>query len=413
MKPKDQILARMYVVLTLLSILPALVVLQVLRIHAYDGAELRKKGSDQASSAQVIPAVRGAILDRMGRTLAVNAARWDLALDPTIPGFAAERSRFIANMSRLTGASNAAIARSIDRRKSLKYVLLRRGLREGAKETVESWNVPGVILHPDYARRYNYGSTLSHVLGHVDADGNGTAGLELRYNDVLRGSDGRRIAKRDRRGKIKAYVDGSVVEPQDGESLVLTVDLIRQTIVEEELASGVEESGSNWGTAIAMDPNTGAVLAMANFPTYDPNQPGRFPTEARRNHAITDRIEPGSTFKLVSAIASLEQGIVSLDDTIDTGNGFRVFGRRHLHDTHGHGRISFEEAISVSSNIGIAESVRGLDEGDLYQYARNLGFGQPTWVDLPGEVTGVLKKPSRWSGTTKTSISIGYEVEAT
>ncbi|MBT8399957.1 MAG: PASTA domain-containing protein, partial [Rhodothermia bacterium] len=199
----------------------------------------------------------------------------------------------------------------------------------------------------------------------------------------------------------------------DGESLVLTIDLIRQTIVEEELASGVEESGSNWGTAIAMDPNTGAVLAMANFPTYDPNRPGRYPTEARRNHAITDRIEPGSTFKLVSAVASLEQGVVSLDDSIDTGNGYRIFGRRELRDTHGHGRISFQEVIAVSSNIGIAEAVKKLDGGDLYQYARNLGFGQPTWIDLPGEVGGSLKKPSSWSGTTKTSVSIGYEVDVT
>ncbi|MBT8399899.1 MAG: penicillin-binding protein, partial [Rhodothermia bacterium] len=210
MKPKDQILARMYVVLTLLSILPALVGLQVLRIHAYDGTELRQKGSRQASSAQVIPAVRGAILDGEGRTLAVNAARYDLALDPTVPGFAAERSRFITSLSRVTGASRESIARRIDRRRSLKYVMLRRGLREDVKEAIESWNVPGVILEPDYARRYNYGTTLSHVLGHVNSDGNGTAGLELKYNDILRGEDGRRVVKRDRRGKIKVSVDGSV-----------------------------------------------------------------------------------------------------------------------------------------------------------------------------------------------------------
>ena len=403
----------MYVLLTLLSILPALVVLQVLRIHVYDGAELREKGNQQANSVQIIPAVRGAILDREGRTLAVNAARYDLALDPTIPGFTPARSRFLQGLSRLTGVPTASIARRIDQRQSPKYVLLHRGLREDIKEVVESWGVPGVILEPDYARHYNYGTTLSHVLGHVDSDGNGIAGLELRYNDVLRGRDGRRIVKRDRRGVVKAYVGGSVVEPEDGESLVLTIDLIRQTIIEEELASGVEESGSNWGTAIAVDPSTGAVLAMANLPTYDPNMPGRFPTEARRNHAITDQIEPGSTFKLVAAVAALEEDLVSPADTIDTGNGYRVFGRRALRDTHGHGRISFEEAIAVSSNIGVAETVKELAGGVLYQYARNLGFGQPTWIDLPGEVAGTLKKPSTWSGTTKTSISIGYEVDVT
>ncbi|MDX1740594.1 MAG: penicillin-binding transpeptidase domain-containing protein, partial [Rhodothermales bacterium] len=298
-------------------------------------------------------------------------------------------------------------------RTSPKYVNLARGLSESQKEIVEGWGFPGIILEAEFARRYNYGRTLSHVLGHVDAYGEGIAGLEVKYNDVLHGVDGRRAVKRDRRGQIKSYVGGSVVEPRDGETLVLTIDLIRQTIVEEELEKGIIESGANWGTAIAMNPYSGAVLAMANYPTYDPNVPGRFPTAARRNHAITDRIEPGSTFKLVAAAAALERGLVSLDDTIDTGNGFRMFGRRPLHDTHGYGRISFEEVIAYSSNIGVGESVRDLKPGDLYQYARNLGFGQPTWIDLPGEVSGSLKKPRDWSGTSKTSISIGYEVDVT
>lgn len=403
----------MYVVLTLLSILPVLVFGQVLRIYLYEGAELRERGEEQASSVLAIPAMRGAILDNEGRTLAVNAARYDLALDPSVPGFAQARKSFVDRLSRLTGEPASRLAQRIRNRPSPKYVLLRRGLTEPQKEAIESWNVPGLLLEPEFARRYNYGRTLSHVLGHVNADGDGIAGLELQYNDVLRGQDGRRVVKRDRRGVIRSYVGGSVVEPRNGEQLVLTIDLIRQTIVEEELASGVEESGSNWGTAVAMNPYSGAVLAMANYPTYDPNTTGRFPTEARRNHAITDRIEPGSTFKLVAAVAAMEEGGISLDDTIDTGNGYRVFGRRGLRDTHGHGRISFEEVIAVSSNIGVAESVRELDGGDLYQYARNLGFGQPTWIDLPGEVSGTLKKPSDWSGTTKTSLSIGYEVEAT
>ncbi|MDX1739679.1 MAG: penicillin-binding transpeptidase domain-containing protein, partial [Rhodothermales bacterium] len=322
----------MYVVLTLASILPVLVVLQVLRIHVYEGSTLREQGQQQASSAQILPAVRGSIVDSQGRILAVNTARYDLAVDPSVAGFKERRSEFVSRLSRLTGASARSLRRRIDDRTSPKYVNLARGLSESQKEIVEGWGFPGIILEAEFARRYNYGRTLSHVLGHVDAYGEGIAGLEVRYNDVLHGVDGRRAVKRDRRGQIKSYVGGSVVEPRDGETLVLTIDLIRQTIVEEELEKGIIESGANWGTAIAMNPYTGAVLAMANYPTYDPNVPGRFPTQARRNHAITDRIEPGSTFKLVAAVAALERGLVSLDDTIDTGNGFRMFGRRPLHD---------------------------------------------------------------------------------
>ncbi len=403
----------MYVVLTLVSILPVLVVVQVLRIHLYDGSNLRAQGQQQASSALVIPAVRGSIVDAEGRTLAVNTARYDLAVDPTVSGFSGRRGDLTNRLSRLTGAPRSSLEKRIDNRPSRQYAELARGLSERQKDIVESWDVPGVILEPDFARRYNYARTLSHVLGHVDADGEGIAGLEAKYNDVLRGRHGKRAVKRDRTGRIKSYVGGPVVEPRDGETLVLTVDLIRQTIVEEELEKGVLESGAIWGTAIAINPYTGAVLAMANYPTYDPNVPGRFPTPARRNHAITDRIEPGSTFKLVASVAAIERGVVSLSDTIDTGNGYRVFGRRGLRDTHGHGRISFEEVIAVSSNIGVATTVQDMKPGDLYQYARNLGFGQPTGIDLPGEVPGRLKKPVEWSGTSKTSISIGYEVEVT
>jgi cell division protein FtsI (penicillin-binding protein 3) len=403
----------MYVVLTLASILPVLVVLQVLRIHLYEGSSLREQGQQQASSAQILPAVRGSIVDSQGRTLAVNTARYDIAVDPSVAGFKDRQSELVSRLSRLAGLSAQSLRRRIAERRSPKYVVLARGLSETQKDLVEGWGVPGIIAEAQFARRYNYGRTLGHVLGHVDADGEGIAGLEARYNDVLRGVDGRRAVKRDRRGHIKSYVGGSVVEPADGETLVLTIDLIRQTIVEEELERGIIESGANWGTAIAMNPYSGAVLAMANYPTYDPNVPGRFPTPARRNHAITDRIEPGSTFKLVAAVAALERGVVSLVDTIDTGNGFRMFGRRPLHDTHGYGRISFEDVIAHSSNIGVGETVRDIRPGDLYQYARNLGFGQPTWIDLPGEVGGNLKKPRDWSGTSKTSISIGYEVDVT
>ena len=181
--------------------------------------------------------------------------------------------------------------------------------------------MPGVILTPRFARRYTYDRIGAHVLGHVDTDLRGTAGLELQYDDVLRGHAGRQAVQRDRRGFIKALVGGSVVEPEHGQQLVLTLDLVLQSILQEELVRGVEEADATWGTAIAMDPKTGAVLAMANVPDYDPNRASAFSEAARRNHAITDQVEPGSTFKLVTAVAALESGIVTPEDSIETGAG--------------------------------------------------------------------------------------------
>ncbi len=413
MKPRDQILARMYVVLTLLSLLPLFVAGQVLRIYFFEGEALREQGRRQADSYVEIPAMRGAILDRAGRTLAVNTARYDLALDPMVPGFDRVAATFYERLARLTGTPASTLRRRVRERSSPRYVLLVRGLTEEQKEAVEAWEVPGLILHPRFGRRYTYGTTAAHVLGFVDPDLRGLAGLELQYDEVLRGTPGRRAVQRDRRGVLKALPDGVLVEPRHGESLVLTIDLVRQTILEEELARGVAESGARWGTAIAMDPHTGAVLAMANVPTFNPNHRGTPPTEAQRNRAITDRIEPGSTFKLVAAVAAVEQGLVALEDTIDTGDGWMVIHGRTLKDTHAYGRISFADVIAHSSNVGVAKVVMQMDPGVFYQYARNLGFGQNTWIDLPGEVPGLLKKPSAWSGTTLTSLSRGYEVDAT
>ena len=404
----------MYVVLTLFSLVPLLIAGQVLRIYLTDGAQLREKGEQQQITTETIPATRGAIVDRMGRMLAVNIARYDVALDPTAKGLSTARLKtFFEVLSRLTGQSEASFRQKVNQPTSRQFVRLWRGITEDQKGELDELELPGLILRPVFARHYNYGSTASHLLGHVDADGSGIAGLELKYDVYLAGEDGRQTLKRDRLGTTTANVRGTVVEPKHGESLVLNIDLIRQTMLEEELARGIDESGAAWGTAIAMDPQTGAVLALANMPTYNPNRPGSSPTASRRNRAVTDRFEPGSTFKLVLAVAAIEKRIVSMNDSVETGNGWTVFHGRTMTDTKAHGTITFEDVIAQSSNVGTAKTAERMKQGDLYQYARNLGFGQPTWVDLPGEVPGLLKKPTEWSGTTLTSMSIGYEVDVT
>ena len=404
----------MYVVLALLALLPVFIVGQILRVHIGDGAELKEQGERQASSFVTIPAMRGVIFDRAGRTLAVNAPRYDLALDPTTRGFTpAVAGSFFERLSKLTGESRARIERRVNGRRSPQYVLLARNLSERQKEEIDGWDVPGLILTERHARRYTYEEAAAHVLGFVDTDGRGIAGVELQYDEFLRGEDGRRAVKRDRLGMLKASVGGQVVEPHHGESIVLTIDLVRQAILEEELARGVADAGARWGTAVAIDPHTGAILAMASAPTYNPNRASSYRDDVRRLHAITDRMEPGSTFKLVSAVAALEQGVISLSDTIDTGNGSAVFGGRTMRDTRAHGRISFEDAIAVSSNVGTASTILKVDDGAFYQYVRNFGFGLPTFVDLPGEVSGTLPNPRNWNRTSKTSMSIGYAIDAT
>ena len=397
-----------------LALLPILVVVQLLRIYVADREALSEVGEKQASSMVDIPALRGSIYDRNGRELVVNTASYNVALDPTIDGFTPAVARsFFDNLSLLTGESAEFFRQKLLNRSSPRYVLLWEGLDETEKQVVGEWDIPGLLLVRTFTRRYNYGKMASHVVGHVSRDGKGIDGLELHYQDYLAGKSGRRAVQRDRMGDIKAYVAGHTEEPVDGQDLYLTIDMELQAILESELAAGMDETGSEWGVAVAMQPHTGAILGMANVPYYDPNRFRDYASGARRNRAITDRLEPGSTFKLVTAVASIESGVATLGDTLETGNGFAVVGGNAMHDVHGYGTITLAEAISKSSNIGLAKTGLKLDRGVFYQYARNLGFGQRTWVDLPGEVDGTLKKPKDWSGTSLASMSIGYEVDAT
>ena len=414
MKPKDQILTRMYMVLTLLGIVPVMIAAQMGWIVITDRAELRDRAKAQAQSTVEIPAMRGSILDSSGRALATNTARYDLAVDPTVKGFQEMSSRFYEGLASVTDHSASHYRTAVEERYSPQFVRLTDGLTERQYEKVESWDVPGVILTPRFARRYVHGRTAAHALGHVGGDGHGLAGLEVKYDDALSGTPGTRVVKRDRSGRIKAFVGGQVKEPEHGKDLVLTIDLVRQAALEDELRRGVRESKAAWGTAVAMDPETGAVLAMANTPTYNPNRPGTVSDAARRNRAITDRYEPGSTFKLVGATAAVDQGTMAMGDSVDTGNGWAVFHGHTMKDVSAYGTISFAEVISKSSNVGMAKTVQQhLDPGTFYQYARNMGFSTPTWIDLPGEQEGVLKTPDEWSQTTLTSMSIGYEVSIT
>lgn len=394
-------------------ILPVGVFAQMVRIHLGDGSELRERGERQASSFVELPATRGSVYDQAGRALVVNTAQYEVALDPTVEGFEERAEEFYALLGNLTDRPASYYRNRTANRASRQYVLLVRSLAEASKEELDAADFPGLLMTGSFARRYNYGRTAGHILGHVDTDLRGQAGLELLYDEFLQGEPGRQAVQRDRRGVVKALVGGPVEEPRHGEHLVLTIDLVRQAILEEELTRGMAEADATWGTAIAMDPRTGAILAMANVPDYDPNTPGAFSHAAHRNHAITDRIEPGSTFKLVTAVAAVETGLISPEDTVDTGQGWAVFRGRTMHDSHGYGRIPFGEVIVKSSNVGIARTADRMEPGTFYQYARALGFGQPTLVDLPGEVAGSLKRPETWSGLTLPWMSTGYEVEAT
>ena len=241
-------------------------------------------------------------------------------------------------------------------------------------------------------------------------DNKGIAGLELIYNEYLKGKVESVHMGRDALGN---RFSGDIKEVVPGNNLLLTIDEGLQYIVERELTSAINEWKAKAAVAVMMDPMTGEILAMANRPTYDPNQAGKSRMYARRNRAITDLFEPGSTLKTVLAAAALEKGAVKLNDEFDVSKGYIVVGGKRIRDIHKNEILIFQEVIQKSSNVGAVQIGFKLGEERYYQYLKKFGFGEKTGIDFPGEVRGILRNTANWSGTSLAALSIGQEIGVT
>jgi len=410
------ILGRLFAVFGLLLALPCAIGFQLFRINFMVGDDLRELWNEQAIDYISIPAQRGNIYDEDGTLLATNSAAYQAAIDPKIEGLTDDQiNRICRTISGHTGVSTAYYRQKIHTAPSRsRYVVLAKDLPVEAWLELNALDIRGLILEERYERRYSFGTLAAHLLGFVNHDMEGKSGLEREYNSVLKGEDGEQQVRRDRNGGIFAYVGAPRKQPRQGYSLYTTVDAHIQAILEEELKAGVDRTRSNYGSAIVMDPRTGAIKAMANYPTFDPNHPASSKDENRRNFAISDMIEPGSTFKLVTAIAAVEQDVVEFDERFETpDDGRKLIYGQLMRDHDPLGTLRFDQVIVQSSNIATAEIAMRLTPNTFYQYARNLGFGTPTNIDLPNEESGRLQKPYDWSQVTLPWMSIGYEVLVT
>ncbi|MDZ7773104.1 MAG: penicillin-binding transpeptidase domain-containing protein [Balneolaceae bacterium] len=416
MNNAESVTNRLFIVFGLTLLIPCALVLQLLRVNFLEGDELRELWNEQAIDFISIPAQRGNIYDDSGSLLATNSVAYKVAVDPHMPGITRAQLRTVADtLGRYTGAGGGAYLRRIDSapRRS-RYVVLDESISSAAYEALRALDIRGVILEEEYERRYSFGSLAAHVLGFTNHGMEGMIGLEKQYDDRLEGTDGVQQVRRDRNGRIFAYLGAPRRQPRQGQSLHTTIDAHIQAILEEELRAGIDRTGSDHGSAIIMDPRTGAIKAMANYPTFDPNNPASTSDENRRNFAISDMVEPGSTFKLVTAVAAVEQDKVSFDETFETPeDGTELIHGQMMRDHDPLGTLTFPEVIQKSSNVATSRIARRLSKDTFYQYARNMGFGTPTNIDLPGEADGRLQKPYEWSLVTLPWMSIGYEVQAT
>ena len=295
-----------------------------------------------------------------------------------------------------------------------KYVRLKLKVDEDTVAQIKALKIKGLVFEDQFLRTYPNGPLASHVIGFVDSDHKGVQGIEAGFEKYLSGVAGYEIIEHDRKGREIRALRDEEIGPRDGFNVVLTVDQVIQHIAEVELDKAMAEFHPQAGVIIVSRPKTGESLAMSSRPTFDPNNPGAFPPDARRNRCVSDVAEPGSTFKIVVCSGALNEGLVTLADRFDCEHGAWSFAGRVLHDSHPYGVLTVEEILYHSSNIGAAKiGITKLGAARLYSYIRAYGFGHKTGIDLPGEVSGIAHPLAKWNPLSISRIPMGHEIAAT
>ena len=364
------------------------------------------------STRQSIPALRGRILDARGEVLAVDRPTRTVYADGSHITDPVSLAKVAAPFLDIPEEELTERLRT-DR----KYLVLRHGVREerfsALVDAMREQKLRGLYSEPTAERIYPNGYLLGHVIGFLNYERQGIQGIEMTMNGFLEGQDGFRHTERDRRGVEMVLYRGLESPPKNGADVELTIDMTLQAILEEEIHRAFEEMRPRSISGLLVRPSTGEVLAMANRPHFDPNAPGSFDPEAMKNRVIIDMVEPGSTFKIVAMAGALNEKVVKSDTTIFCENGRYHYGGRILRDVHPYGNLSVHEIMVKSSNIGSSKLAQKLGEQTYYEYVRRFGFGERTGIDLPGEITGLVHPPHRWSKLSITRIPMGHEVAVT
>jgi len=424
------------------------IVLRLIWLQVIEHRHYQAKASHQHNVEVPIPPIRGELRDRRGVSLAISMHMESLFCSPSTfypsyksGGKGGERTWGEPDRELAMGvASKLAPVLEVPTKMVLEkllrkkpFVWIERQMMPTKVAAIKALNLEGVEFLPEFKRQYPRGSLACAILGFTNIDGIGQLGIEHAFNAQLAGKPGELIAPRDAKGRLLILQENYSQIPVNVSTLQLTLDSTIQHIVEEALEEGVRLSKPVTAYAVVMDPNTGEILAMAGTPFFDPNHilPKKFMNRsesewtaadheeyrreiergkaARKVHPIEDSYEPGSTMKVFTLAVALEERKVHLGERVDCmGGRWNFGGGLTISDTHGHGMLTFEEVLWQSSNIGAAKIGTRLDPATHYQYLRKFGFGEPTGLNFPGETSGRLLAPDRWSGTTQPTMCYGY-----
>lgn len=411
-KWRDGIRRRTIVVLSVLGVWAVCVEAQLVHLQVFEHAYMLERAVSEAEKVIHPVAVRGDIVDRHGEPLAMSVPAMAIVASPK---YIKNPSLTVSELCQVFGDCSALERMELQQRfssaKGYDYVRGAGSVSPSQAEELDHLKLPGINLIPDTQRYYPNFDLAAQVLGFVGKENTGLGGIEYAYDDAIRGEPGTERVERDARGNgIQTRVDEP---PTTGATVELAIDLYLQHIAERELALGVAAHHADGGSAVIMNPNTGEILALANVPTFNPNSYETASPEARVNRAIQDVYEPGSTFKIVTASAALQEGVWSLTDQIDASS--LQIGSRRIHDVEGehNGVLSFEDVVVKSSNIGAAKIGLRVGAERMERYVRRFGFGQALLPDLRGQSPGRVYSVADLNDSALASMSFGYQISVT
>jgi cell division protein FtsI (penicillin-binding protein 3) len=407
---RDAVRARLIVCAAIFGLWTTAIEARLVYLQVIDHTDLMARADRQQTRTVVPPAKRGEIFDRNGRLLAYSVDADTVAADPSeIDDPNGVAASICAVLDSCNAERRSDMAKKLGRRGAFVYVA--RQVTPSEARKVKDLGLPGIMLLKESRRYYPKAELAAHVLGYVGLDNVGLGGIESAYDSQIRGKVGKVLIQTDaKRHALFSRVERPATA---GADIELTIDQYLQYIAERELRAGVEANHAAGGTALIMDPRSGEILALANWPTFNPNAFARSDDDARRNRAIQDLYEPGSTFKIVTASAALEHAVITPETPVDTNPGYITFGSRIIHDTHHYGLLTFTDVIVKSSNVGAIKVGQKLGPQLLGEYVNRFGFGQVLAPDFRGETPGIVWNPDRLDASALASVSMGYQVGVT
>jgi len=380
---------------------------RALYLQGVNNEFLGDKGRARFERVIDISATRGRISDRHGDVLAVSTPVRSVWAIPEDAQLAPAQTR---NLAALLDMDVRELTRKLG--SDAEFVYVKRQLPPELAERVAALKLPGIHQKNEYRRYYPGGEVMAHMLGFTGVEDVGQEGIELAFNGQLSGKPGSRRVIKDRRGNVVEDVE-SIRPPLEGKDMVLALDSKVQYLAYSRLKQALEEHRAKAGGVVVLDARSGEILALANLPTYNPNNRIKLVGAQLRNRALTDTFEPGSTLKPFTAALALEQGKVRFDTPIQTAPGKMTIGTATIHDAHMHGALTVAQVIQKSSNVGAAKLALSMKAEDMWAMFDSLGFGAPLKLGFPGEVGGRLRPFKTWRPIEQATMSYGHGISVT